>query len=91
MLRGSDGSDSISCWRAGIEGKAMHGANWRPRRQETEHPLVRMHPETGERSLVLGGFARTVLGFTPAGVAGPDPGPAGLHHPAREYGPLAPG
>ncbi len=33
---------------------------------ETEHPLVRVHPETNERSLVLGGFARTVLGFTPA-------------------------
>ncbi len=32
---------------------------------ETEHPLVRVHPETSERSLVLGGFARTVLGFTP--------------------------
>ena len=28
---------------------------------ETEHPLVRVHPETSERSLVLGGFARTVL------------------------------
>jgi alpha-ketoglutarate-dependent sulfate ester dioxygenase len=33
---------------------------------ETEHPLVRVHPETSERSLVLGGFARTVLGFTPS-------------------------
>jgi taurine dioxygenase len=32
---------------------------------ETEHPLVRVHPETGERSLVLGGFARSVTGFSP--------------------------
>jgi alpha-ketoglutarate-dependent taurine dioxygenase len=32
---------------------------------ETEHPLVRVHPETRERSLVLGGFAQSVLGFTP--------------------------
>jgi taurine dioxygenase len=32
---------------------------------ETEHPLVRVHPETAERSLVLGGFAKTVVGFTP--------------------------
>ncbi len=32
---------------------------------ETEHPAVRVHPETGERSLVLGGFARTVVGFAP--------------------------
>jgi alpha-ketoglutarate-dependent sulfate ester dioxygenase len=32
---------------------------------ETEHPAVRVHPETEERSLVLGGFARTVVGFSP--------------------------
>jgi alpha-ketoglutarate-dependent taurine dioxygenase len=32
---------------------------------ETEHPAVRVHPETGERSLVLGGFARTAAGFSP--------------------------
>jgi alpha-ketoglutarate-dependent taurine dioxygenase len=32
---------------------------------ETEHPAVRVHPETGERSLVLGGFARSVAGFAP--------------------------
>ena len=32
---------------------------------EAEHPAVRVHPETGERSLVLGGFARTVLGYSP--------------------------
>ena len=32
---------------------------------ETEHPLVRVHPETSQRSLLLGGFAQTVLGFTP--------------------------
>jgi alkyl sulfatase len=32
---------------------------------ETEHPAVRVHPETSERALVLGGFARTVAGFPP--------------------------
>jgi len=32
---------------------------------ETEHPAVRVHPETGEHSLVLGGFARSVVGFSP--------------------------
>jgi taurine dioxygenase len=32
---------------------------------ETEHPAVRVHPETGERALLLGGFARTVLGWLP--------------------------
>jgi alpha-ketoglutarate-dependent taurine dioxygenase len=32
---------------------------------ETEHPAVRVHPETQEHSLVLGGFARSVAGFSP--------------------------
>jgi alpha-ketoglutarate-dependent taurine dioxygenase len=32
---------------------------------EAEHPAVGVHPETEERSLVLGGFARTVLGYSP--------------------------
>ena len=29
---------------------------------QTEHPLVRVHPETGERSLLLGQFVRRILG-----------------------------
>ncbi|MET7277442.1 TauD/TfdA family dioxygenase [Kribbella sp. NPDC005582] len=33
---------------------------------ETEHPVVRIHPETGERSLVLGHFVRRFVGFTSA-------------------------
>jgi taurine dioxygenase len=32
---------------------------------QTEHPAVRLHPETGERSLVLGGFAQSIAGFGP--------------------------
>lgn len=32
---------------------------------EAEHPAVRVHPETGEPSLLLGGFARRIVGFTP--------------------------
>lgn len=31
---------------------------------ETEHPLVRVHPETGERTLVLGNFVKKILGVT---------------------------
>lgn len=31
----------------------------------TEHPAVRIHPETAERSLVLGGFAQSVVGLGP--------------------------
>ncbi|QHW31028.1 TauD/TfdA family dioxygenase [Paenibacillus rhizovicinus] len=33
---------------------------------ETEHPLVRVHPETGERTLVLGHFVRRILGLSSA-------------------------
>lgn len=29
----------------------------------TEHPLVRVHPETGERTLVAGDFARSLVGY----------------------------
>lgn len=31
---------------------------------ETEHPVVRVHPETGERTLVLGQFAKKILGLS---------------------------
>lgn len=31
---------------------------------ETEHPLVRVHPESGERTLVLGHFAKSIVGLS---------------------------
>ena len=31
---------------------------------ETEHPLVRVHPETGERSLILGHFVKQIQGIS---------------------------
>jgi taurine dioxygenase len=33
---------------------------------ETEHPVVRIHPETGERALLLGGFAHRLVGHNAA-------------------------
>lgn len=31
---------------------------------ETEHPVVRVHPETGERSILLGDFAKRIVGLS---------------------------
>jgi len=33
---------------------------------ESEHPVVRIHPETNERALLLGGFAQRVVGYRSA-------------------------
>ena len=33
---------------------------------ETHHPVVRVHPETGERSLLLGNFVKSILGVNGA-------------------------
>lgn len=33
---------------------------------ETEHPVVHVHPETGERNLLLGHFVKNLIGFSPA-------------------------
>lgn len=33
---------------------------------ETEHPVVRVHPETGERTLLLGHFIKNLVGLTSA-------------------------
>ncbi|MGW3166876.1 TauD/TfdA dioxygenase family protein [Streptomyces sp. NPDC001142] len=32
---------------------------------ETEHPCVSVHPETGEKAILLGGFARRIPGYSP--------------------------
>lgn len=42
-----------------------HRAQFVSTEYRTEHPAVRVHPETGERSLMLGGFAQTVVGLGP--------------------------
>lgn len=47
-------------------GKATRASEFVSTIFETEHPVVRVHPETGERSLLLGGFARHIVGLTSA-------------------------
>jgi len=37
---------------------------------ETKHPLVHVHPETGERAILLGGFARSIAGLSEQADAG---------------------
>jgi len=55
---------------------------------ETEHPVVRVHPETGERTLVLGAFVRRLVGLPPADSAQTIFASAGSHHAPRAYGAL---
>ena len=56
---------------------------------ETEHPVVHVHPETGERSLILGHFLQRILGFSSSELGAPLRHPPGPRHPDREHGPLA--
>lgn len=43
---------------AEIAGRAAYRATFRSKTIEAEHPVVHVHPETGERALLLGHFAK---------------------------------
>jgi taurine dioxygenase len=45
---------------------AFHAELAKKRVIETEHPVVHVHPETGERALLLGHFVKGLLGFNSA-------------------------
>lgn len=46
------------------EGTRRYQAQFTSRRIEAEHPVVQLHPQTGERALVLGHFVKRLLGHT---------------------------
>ena len=43
--------------------EALDRTEFRSRHFETEHPVVRVHPETGERTLLLGHFVKQFVGL----------------------------
>ncbi len=46
------------------EATRLHDEEFESTIFETEHPVVRVHSETGERSLMLGGFAQRIVGLS---------------------------
>ncbi|MBA0053396.1 TauD/TfdA family dioxygenase [Streptomyces sp. AJS327] len=48
------------------ERAAEHRRVFTSRRWRTEHPVVRVHPESGERGLFIGGFAQSIVGLSPS-------------------------
>ena len=70
----ADGLDAVHTNQFDYVGSRRHELNAKLRayadvftsvRYETLHPVVRVHPETDERALYLGGFARRIDGLTP--------------------------
>ncbi|MFJ9472723.1 TauD/TfdA dioxygenase family protein [Streptomyces caniferus] len=45
---------------------AEHRKKFVSRKYRTAHPVVRVHPETGERGLFIGGFAQSIEGLAPS-------------------------
>ncbi|MCD0452054.1 TauD/TfdA family dioxygenase [Actinocorallia sp. API 0066] len=46
------------------EARQEHRKVFTSTRYRTAHPVVRVHPETGERGLFIGGFAQTIVGLS---------------------------
>ncbi|MEU8341169.1 TauD/TfdA family dioxygenase [Spirillospora sp. NPDC048832] len=57
VKRPSSGADPV---KAAEHRKAFVSQTWK-----TAHPVVRVHPESGERNLFIGGFAQSIVGLPP--------------------------
>ncbi len=56
----------LAAAEANPEALLKYAAEFQSTLFETQHPLVRVHPETGERALLLGSFAKSILGLNGA-------------------------
>ncbi|MGO9550031.1 TauD/TfdA dioxygenase family protein [Mycobacterium sp.] len=55
-------SAKLAALEADPEAVLKYAAEFHSDHYETHHPVVRVHPETGERSLLLGNFVKSILG-----------------------------
>jgi alpha-ketoglutarate-dependent sulfate ester dioxygenase len=56
----------LAALEADPEALLKYASQFHSTHYETHHPVVRVHPETGERSLLLGNFVKAILGVNGA-------------------------
>ncbi|OBK27243.1 TauD/TfdA dioxygenase family protein [Mycobacterium asiaticum] len=56
----------LAAAQANPEAMLKYAAEFQSTHYETLHPVVRVHPETGEKALLLGSFAKSIVGLNGA-------------------------